>query len=162
MNILVVMGIIFVVLAIALFVLRKIKGLVFSIVGALVLMVGFFIFVLVNPANPVSMWVTSNIAQNTVLDEDNEYSAGDIIWSQIISREELTSKEKSHAQSAISAAEKDKLDHLVSFIESRVTDVIVQHLDEDTFLKTYSLEFKDALLSVSSNLSSVTITITKI
>lgn len=161
MNIVVVLGLIFVLLVVALLVFRKLKGAIFSILGALLLLVGFSIYVLVNPTSPVSMWVTSNIAHSTVLDSDGEYSAGEVIWTKTFSRGELTNKVET-TESAVNTMKKDKLDHLVSFIEVRIKNVIAEHLDkEDAFLKTYSVEFKDAILSVNVDLDEITIMVVK-
>lgn len=160
MNIFIVLGFIFVLLIVALFVLRKLKGIVFSILGALLLLVGFSIYVIVEPTSSVSMWVTSNIAHNTVLDSDDTYTTGEAIWSKTFSKEELTNKTETTESAA--AGEKDKLDYLVSFIETRIKSVIAEHLDKgDTFLKTYSVEFKDALLSVDVDLGEITIKVVK-
>ena len=81
MNIFIILGLIFIGLLILAFLIRKIKGLLITILLAIALLIGGVVFVLAVPTNPVSIWVTENIAGATVVDSDNKYSDDEIIWS---------------------------------------------------------------------------------
>ena len=76
MNVFIVLGLVFIGLLILAFLIRKIKGLLITILLAIGLLICGVVFVLVVPTNPVSIWVTENIAGATVVDSDNKYRDG--------------------------------------------------------------------------------------
>ena len=81
MNVFIVLGLVFIGLLILAFLIRKIKGLLITILLAIGLLIGGVVFVLAVPANPVSIWVTENIAGATVVDSNDKYRDGETIWS---------------------------------------------------------------------------------
>ena len=159
MNIIFVLIAVFCVLVLLLTVLRKIKGVVITIVMALVLLVGFSLYVLFVPSSKISMWVTQNVVSTLTLDSKGSYSEGEVIWTWDIYTVEDT------PSSTVPSYTEDISEYgeaISSFLQDRISSTVISLLDKDeSLVKGYTLVFKDAVLSVDLSPEGGTVIIVK-
>ena len=156
MNVFIVLGPVFIGLLILAFLIRKIKGLLITILLAIGLLIGGVVFVLAVPANPVSIWVTENIAGATVVDSNDKYRDGETIWSLDIddsTEPELPTFEYKNLNGI-------NFDELSSKITTFITKRAIRTA---TSLSTseYTLQFQDSYLIVRAEESSLQAEIVK-
>lgn len=120
--------------------LSTIVKMVIAVVCAVIICVGY---VLLFPAKPVSIWLTSNITSAISLDKDNKYETGEVLYS--FSSENDDSADVSS-------------ESLNGFVKHRVGAIIEKYVE---LKEQYTLSFKDAYLIITPNVDDVTVEIIK-
>lgn len=143
--------IIFAVLAVLLLIvllciLRRVSATIKLILIVGILLIAGALYIFLVPTSPVSMWITSDITGRVLLDADNKYETGDVIY------EYTFSSESNNAMQ----------DFAVGAINSVLTNRIKALVEKYVELQeNYTMPFKDAYLIITPEEDNVTVKIIK-
>lgn len=147
MNFIIVLGVVFVVLLIIILLFRKIKALLVAACLALVLIVGVTVYAIVVPSSQISIWFTQNIAAHMVMDPEDTYTDGNVIW-------QTKCTKASEHNITFSTDLSESLDALKEFVIARAIDISDDNMP-------YTLTFKDSYLQIENINNNISIIIVK-
>lgn len=158
-QLVIILAIVFIVLTVLIFIMRKIKGVVISLLLALISLVGIVVYVLVVPESDLSVWVTENIAGSIAFDSEDVVDSGKPIWEtkyDILSTDKTVDEAQQPINFVYDSNILDTLqntniselsDSFNSFILDRVCAIAASKLSEAN--KEYRIEFKDSYFVIS-------------
>lgn len=157
MNFIIILSVITFVLLIAIVLVRKIKSLLVALVTAFLLVVGITAYAIFVPTSSISKWFTQNIASSIVMDENNSYSDGDIIWQTKLA--DMNSISES-ANISFSGDVSQTLTSLKEYVVSRAIAGAAQSLSDGSD-EAYILQFSDSYLLIMPVNSSISVSVVK-
>lgn len=143
--------IIFAVLAVLLLIvllciLRRVSATIKLILIVGILLIAGALYIFLVPTSPVSMWITSDITGRVLLDADNKYETGDVVYEYTFSSESNNTMQ----DFAVGAVN--------SVLTNRVKALVEKYVE---LQENYTMPFKDAYLIITPEEDNVTVKIIK-